>query len=206
MAQGGCGVAITQSFQNRLEKQLSAILQVWVILPGGLDNLFTSFLNWFSEILWGKKQNKTPTNPQFRYKTWKIRTWEYTMYLLFYFSIYYLLDVVQPLLWSTLIPKAALVKTVWKTPIKTSLSSLSDWFHQIPVSGRGCAPQIPSAELESSTLALISVLKPWNCWLGVVLCSLYQRNMGHKLLPLALGRWWCLCSQSPACYWSLLYK
>lgn len=56
MASGDCGVAITKSFQNRLEKHLSAILQVQVILPGGLDNLVTSFLDLFSKILWKNRQ------------------------------------------------------------------------------------------------------------------------------------------------------
>lgn len=103
------------------------------------------------------------------------------------------------------LPKQALVKAVLKTQIKPHYSQ---WvIHSIiPVSERECAPQIPAAELDMSTLALISLLKPRNCWMEVVQCYLYQRNMCHKLLPLALGRWWCLCSQGPACYWSLLYK
>lgn len=203
MAQGGCGVAITQSFQNRLEKQLSAILQVQVILPGGLDNLLTSFLNWFSKILC-KKTQQTHTNLGRRLKRTELGNTQRIWYFISIFTIYCMW--LKPSCALQSLPKAALVKTVWKTPIKTSLSSLSDWFHQIPVSERGRAPQIPTAEVDTSTLALISVLKPWHCWLRVVVYPLYKRNMGHKLLPLPLGRWWCLCSQGSALCWSLLYK
>lgn len=104
------------------------------------------------------------------------------------------------------LPKPALVKTVLKTRIKPPLFSMSYSFHRIPVPEGEFAPQIPTAELGTSTVALISLLNPWSCWTGVVQCSLYERNVGHKLLPLALGRWWGLCSQGPACYWCLLYK